>query len=332
MLGFQGLTDLTGETSMAAAAPIRNQQDASEQMPVPSAPTVSVVMPVYNGFDEVADSIKSVLKQHDVKLELLLIDDGSTDGTLEILKRYAEDFPDVVRVFQQQNAGPAAARNLGVQEARSQWIAFCDHDDLWLPEKLSQQMISAEQNKAELVITACRNFGEIDRVDSIRHVPTSAELQAPFQCLLFDNRFTLSTVLVRRDRLIEAGLFDEQWRGVEDWAMWLNLVKAGIRIAAVEDSLVEYRWASSSLSRKHDAMQRQRRQLVVDQLDSDAGRQLPFTTRRKILASERKTSAWAMSSTSMLQAARCYCQALTAWPFDLYAWKCLAKCILRRPV
>ncbi len=105
--------------------------------------TVSVVIPVYNRFELTKRSVDSVLSQTVPVTEIILVDDGSIDGTSELLPRYVADNPawrDVVRYFRQDSRGVSAARNLGISQAKGEWLAFNDNDDLWLPQKLEWQL------------------------------------------------------------------------------------------------------------------------------------------------------------------------------------------------
>ncbi len=97
---------------------------------------VSVIIPTYNCVEFVSDALDSVLSQDYSPIEVIVVDDGSTDGTREVLGRYG----DRINVFQQQNGGPAAARNLAVSKSKGEYLAFLDGDDLWLPGKLAVQM------------------------------------------------------------------------------------------------------------------------------------------------------------------------------------------------
>ena len=99
-------------------------------------PTVSVVIPAYNAEEYIAETLDSVLSQNYSDYEILVIDDGSTDHTGEVLAHYG----DRIHLFQKPNGGPASARNLGLKHARGRYIAFLDSDDLWHPEKLARQV------------------------------------------------------------------------------------------------------------------------------------------------------------------------------------------------
>ncbi len=113
-------------------------------------PTVSVVIPVYNRFELLKYSVESVLAQTVPVSEVILVDDGSFDGTSELLPHFIAEKPawrERVRYFHQENQGPGAARNLGLAQATGEWLAFNDNDDLWLPQKLEWQFRALEQYK-----------------------------------------------------------------------------------------------------------------------------------------------------------------------------------------
>jgi glycosyltransferase involved in cell wall biosynthesis len=119
---------------------------------------ISVIVSVYNRFELTRRAVESVLAQTVPVLEVILVDDGSFDGTSEALPRYVAENPAwraTVRYFHQQNQGPGAARNTGIAHARGEWLAFIDNDDLWLPQKLEWQFRALEEfgNQCDVCIT-----------------------------------------------------------------------------------------------------------------------------------------------------------------------------------
>jgi len=113
-------------------------------------PTISVVIPVYNRFDCLKRSVESVLAQTLPVSEVILVDDGSIDGTSELLPRYIAEnqmWRDRVSYVHQDNQGPNVARNTGIAHAKGDWLAFNDNDDLWLPQKLEWQFQALDQFK-----------------------------------------------------------------------------------------------------------------------------------------------------------------------------------------
>jgi glycosyltransferase involved in cell wall biosynthesis len=106
---------------------------------------VSILVPVYNAAAFIEETVLSVLAQSHGEWELLLIDDGSTDATEALLGSLSQVDPRI-RIFRQANAGTQAARNLGLEHARGEWIALLDHDDIWLPQKLERQLEVAREH------------------------------------------------------------------------------------------------------------------------------------------------------------------------------------------
>jgi glycosyltransferase involved in cell wall biosynthesis len=192
-------------------------------------PKVSVVIPVYNSSAYIAEAIESVLGQTYTHFEIIVVDDGSTDKTQEILDRYRAK----VKCFYQENRGVSAARNVGVRNAKGELIAFLDADDVWLPGKLEKQVRFLTQH-AEVPFI----FGDTDLFNDsgtvisalLRQKKMASQLpekefvvKNPFELLLDENFIPTSTGLVRRSVLMEAGGFDESLRSVEDRDLWLRI-------------------------------------------------------------------------------------------------------------
>lgn len=118
---------------------------------------VSVVMPVWNGEDVIAAAIERVLAQTYPSIELIVVNDGSTDGTARVVRQ----FPDV-RLMEQPNAGPAAARNTGASRAQGVYLAFIDHDDFWLPQKVEHQVSLLQERSAGFATCHLRYVLEVD--------------------------------------------------------------------------------------------------------------------------------------------------------------------------
>jgi glycosyltransferase involved in cell wall biosynthesis len=151
-------------------------------------------------------------------LEIVVVDDGSTDETSEVLSKLSGSD---LRTFVQANGGPGAARNRGIAEARGDWIAFLDADDLWLTGKVAAQVSALEE----------RRSASFSYTDSICREACGREtLQKPrrggqgiFADLLLGSQFSSGTVMVRRDSFDRLGMFDPELRTGEDWDMWLRL-------------------------------------------------------------------------------------------------------------
>lgn len=202
---------------------------------------VSVVIPVFNGEKYIEATLEGVFGQTHPDIEVIVVDDGSCDATLDILSRYG----DRVRVIQQQNSGSAAARNRGLQEATGDWIAFVDADDIWLPEKLEKQL--RECGTVVWSHTSSVFMGGVNdgKRDSDFTVKQQGNVLAALAC---GNFIVTSTVLAKRQALLDAGGFDVSLRSIQDWDLWMRLA-AKHELGYLDQALTRYRVHSSSASR-----------------------------------------------------------------------------------
>jgi len=201
---------------------------------------VTCILPVYNGARYLRDAIESVLSQTQPLLETIVVDDGSTDGTAEVIAAYE----DRVRSVRQANAGPAAARNQGVALARGDLIAFQDADDVWHPEKIARQMARfAMHPELELCSTHLQNFWvpelqqEADRFgNDVRSRPFPGYGAPP-------------TLLVRRALFDTVGGFKATLRVGSDVDWFIRAVEQGVVMEILPDVLVRRRWHAANISR-----------------------------------------------------------------------------------
>src|ERR1700690_2344509 len=182
------------------------------------APLGSVILPVYNGERMLAESIQSVLQQDYSPIELIVVDDGSTDGTAKI----TAGFVDQVRYYIQPHAGPAAARNFGIRNAMGEYIAFIDADDLWPKGKLSSQMRCFEVVPTIEIVQGLIRRTKISTL--VQGHITGADIDFPF---LYTN---LGALLVRRSVFEKLGYLEEGLQFNEDTDFWLRAREAGTQI------------------------------------------------------------------------------------------------------
>ena len=158
------------------------------------SPTVSVVIPCYNGADFIRETLDSVLTQTVAPIEVLVVDDGSTDESAEI----AESYGHPVRVIRQTNQGESVARNRGIDEARGDWIAFVDADDLWAPNKLERQLEAIEPDVV-WIHTNYHLFGKRNRNFDLGQIPDHDRYDIARLCICSNKDQNLSSAVVRRD-------------------------------------------------------------------------------------------------------------------------------------
>ena len=210
-------------------------------------PTVSVIIPVYNGADLIAEAIDSVLSQTYEDYEIIVVDDGSLDNIDEVVRAYK--FP--VKFLKQANSGAATARNTGMRNANSDYIALLDVDDIWLPEKLEQQVRVLDADSS-VGLTFC---------DGFRWIPPSKPQQGsllselyvhpperPKLDLLFKiHMIATSSVLFRRDLLSEVGYMNDALRRAQDFEFFIRVAAKAV-IHYINMPLMAYRVHSKSTS------------------------------------------------------------------------------------
>jgi glycosyltransferase involved in cell wall biosynthesis len=226
---------------------------------------VSIIIPTYNRAHLVAEAVESVLNQTYRDFELIVVDDGSTDNTEEIVRSFLDDR---VKYVKQSNKGVSAARNMGIATAKGDFIAFLDHDDLFLPEKLSVQLARMRYDpKVGLVYSLY--FGTMG-TEAPRRLAGACHSPVELHHLLLGSLIHLSTALVRRSYLQQVGGFDEQLRyGGEDRDICLRLVLAGCEMVCVANPLTIIRQQPNSLARASFDHREETWRVVLDRAFSD---------------------------------------------------------------
>lgn len=220
-----------------------------------ASPAISVVVPAFNAARHLPTTLQSILAQRGVTLEVIVVDDCSTDGTAACVADIACRDPRVRLLRTASNTGgPAGPRNQGVAAATSPWIALCDADDLWHPDKLRIQHVVATRTGADLVCTAIEDFSSDDKLPTWLAAPIRTEgatATLTYTAMLLKNRVATSSVLCRRDHLLRSGGFDSARSlvAVEDYDLWLRLLEQdGFKVVRVAVPLVAYRRVPGSLS------------------------------------------------------------------------------------
>ena len=212
------------------------------------APVVSIITPAFNAERFIEHTLESALRQTFPAFELLVVDDGSTDGTAAIARRYATRDPRF-HVFHQPNRGIAAARNLAMRRARGRYLALLDSDDLWFPTYLAEQVAILEQRPDIGVLSAnALNFGGVRDGEPLLPVYDS-DIRPVSLLRLIEVEDGMSILSVfRREVPQTIGLFDEGLRRSEDYDFWLRTAFAGFNIAINPRPLGLYRRRPDSLS------------------------------------------------------------------------------------
>jgi glycosyltransferase involved in cell wall biosynthesis len=221
-------------------------------------PKVTVIIPTYNRAHLIKRAIKSVLNQTFQDFEIIVVDDGSTDNTEEVVKSFND--LRIKYIKHQKNLGASAARNTGIKNSKGEYIAFLDSDDEWLPEKLEKQMRyfkKIEKRRGKLGLVYC---------DSIwcdeegRKIAVSNQIWKPKEGWVFKellkNCFisTASVVICREDVLIKVGLFDRKFTQSQDYELWIRL-STFYPIAYLNLPLVKHKmWEGNVTKKRHQAI------------------------------------------------------------------------------
>ena len=217
----------------------KSQEQKRQNMPL-----ISVVIPVYNGEKTIAETIESVLNQSFSDFELIVINDGSQDSTLDILASIQDPR---IKIFSYPNAGLSASRNRGISQASGEFIAFLDADDLWTPDKLEAQLTALQENPNAAVAYSWTDF--IDETGQFladgSHRTANGDVYADL--LLFNVLQNGSNPLIRMQALINIGNFDESLLASEDWDMYLRLA-ARYHFICVSFPQILYRLSTNSMS------------------------------------------------------------------------------------
>lgn len=184
-------------------------------------PLVSIIMPCFNAALLVEKAIRSVLDQSHTDFELILVNDGSTDHTGEILRQWADTHPHI-NVLSQDNKGVSAARNTGLAEASGKYVAFLDADDYWDKEFLTSMISALDESNAVLAYCGWQNVGATD-VSTAPFVPPDYENAVKLESLFRNCRWPIHAALSLRSAIVEAGGFDTRFKTSEDYYLWLAI-------------------------------------------------------------------------------------------------------------
>jgi glycosyltransferase involved in cell wall biosynthesis len=267
---------------------------------------ISVVIPAYNAAHFLPRCLSSVFSQTLQPAEVIVVDDGSTDDTAEVGRRLG------ARVVSRPNGGLSAARNTGVKNSSSEWVALLDADDLWSPGKLESQAARVQADTV-LVYTGIRVFSD----DGVRHASPAMDPAEARRMLRFCNPITPSSVIARRTALLRDGGFREDIRACEDWEMWVRLLRLGA-FAAVPEPLTDYYVYPGSMSTDPERMLDAMEQILPSTLVADLHGPVRWMWTRRIRAAQLYSAGLIARDNGRKGEIGYMLQSLAAWPSLLW--------------
>ncbi len=215
-------------------------------------PLVSVVVPAYNVSKTIRDTIDSILKQTFSDFELIIINDGSTDNTLQVIEGVRDPR---VQVYSYENGGLPEARNRGIKRATGEFITFMDADDLWTPDKLESQVAALQKNPAAGLAYSWTCFMDSEGKSFSQDLPSYLEGNVYPQLLIGNFITSGSNVMLRASTVKSVGGFDPSLKSIEDWDYWLR-VAAKWAFVVVPHYQILYRQSATSMASKIDVMEK----------------------------------------------------------------------------
>ena len=327
--------------------------------------TISVIMPTYNRAGRITDAIESVLSQTYRELEIIIIDDGSTDSTEDVVRKYLNDSR--IRYIRQENAGAAAARNRGIKEAKGAIIGFIDSDDVWVEDKLLVQMsvfralpevgvvcsdFSARLENSEEERSHIRKYFSVfddyglsyDSVFERKNVifpcgtrEVTAYWGRIYETMVFGNCILTSTALCRREVFDEVGVFDTTFETLEDYDLFLRIAKA-FPAALVDAPLILYNYSDDRLSgeRMFGKVCINLIEIYRKNLNAISDRSFFIRHRRRIRRHWGRIHAmmayFHFSKDEMTQAAKSYCKSIVYDPANVTYYAYLAGSFLPKGI
>lgn len=205
--------------------------------------TVSVITPVYNAAKFISSTLNSILKQSYKDIEIVLIDDCSTDNSAEIIVGYTEKYPNIIYKRLNENKGAAVARNAALEVSTGRYVAFLDSDDLWCENKLEKQV--AFMNKKDSAMS-CTAMDTMNEEGHILRSERGVKEVIDYNLLLRNTMIATSTVIIDRNKTGDFRM--PLRRGGQDYATWLMLMRNGIVCHGLNEVLTHYRIMPKSLS------------------------------------------------------------------------------------
>lgn len=211
--------------------------------PLDERPLVSVITPAYNSERFIKEAIRSVLGQTYTNWEMIIVDDGSTDRTVDFIEPYLKQDRRIKLIKLSENKGPAVARNTAFEHARGRYLAFLDADDQWFPKKLEKQLRFMQERQIAFSFTKYVKVKE-DHTETASVV--SIPDQVTYRQLLKHNVIGCLTVMLDTTMIGKVRMVNMRSR--QDYALWLTLCKQGFTAYGLQETLAKYRVRANSIS------------------------------------------------------------------------------------
>ncbi len=275
-----------------------------------NSPTISIIIPAYNAADTIALTLGSVLKQTFTDYEIIVIDDASSDDTVAVveniihhpssaerLRRAGESLRIKNRIISlEENMGPAGARNAGIAVARGEWLAFLDGDDLWPEYKLELQLREAEKNPdAVLICGFAPSFNDENELPEKEDIQISYTRKIKITDFEETNPVATSSVLVKRQTVLDIGGFDEQFRGPEDMDLWMRIVKDN-KAVLLDIPLAYYRERPGSLCMDSERFLKEVLKVYDKAFAAGGALYEKRFLRKRVIATRYTSAAWGLLS------------------------------------
>ena len=273
---------------------------------------VSVVIPTYNRADLIGKTLDSVLAQTYGDLEIIVVDDGSTDDTRAILSQYRDKrLSDIC----QENQGPGLARNTGIRAAKGEWVAFVDSDDLWVPEKLERQLALLDSLPELMWVYSDACFFDSETGQTLYvHSRRGRQYEGHVAHQLIMGCFIPSpTPVIRRSVFDDVGMFWDAPKA-EDWDMWLRIA-AKYPVRKVHEVLAGYRNHKGSATKSQSPLFKHQYQIeVVERAVASAPDIYEPVRQRALSAQHLYTGQLLTAQEDLVGARRMFTQAIRHWP------------------
>jgi teichuronic acid biosynthesis glycosyltransferase TuaG len=217
-----------------------------------SIPLVSIITPAFNSEKFIQETIESVLAQTYQNWEMVIVDDGSKDNTVTLVKTYTETDSRIKLIELKENSGPAVTRNTAIKHSKGRYLAFLDSDDQWLPDKLEKQLQFMQVHQVAFSFTSYKVVDEKGtETGSIIEVPE----KVTYEELLKNNVIGCLTVMLDREKIGEVEMLNIRTR--QDYVLWLHVTKKGFPAYGLKEVLAKYRIVETSISSNKVKMAKQ---------------------------------------------------------------------------